>query len=412
MFHAAWQKISLLLIGSFLTLMALMVCSSRESGGSQSDAGALTARPVSADAAGGGRLGTIQDEISMSRQNAITRAVMEVSPTVVGINVTQVQRVVQQNPFADDPFFRNFFQPVPIERRVKSLGSGFIISKDGHILTNQHVVDQAKEIIVTRVGGKQYVAKKIGEDYTTDLAILKIEGKDFPYAHFGDSDDVIIGEWAIALGNPLGLFDISSKPIVTVGVISGTDQDFGRQESDRVFEDMLQTDAAINGGNSGGPLVNCNGEVIGINTWIISGSEMMSANIGLAFAIPINRVKRLLADLINYGQVDRTYWTGIQYEALTPQVARYLGLKSRDGAIISEVKEGSPAEKSGLQIGDVIISIAGKEVNTFEDVRNITENLDLKKGDTLDFRVFRDRRFINVSLVLESHPDAYKRKAR
>ncbi len=354
----------------------------------------------------------IQDAISNSRQNAITRAVARVSPAVVGINVIQVQRYVARNPFADDPFFRNFFRDIPYERRVKGLGSGFIISKEGYILTNQHVIDQATEIIVTRVGGKQYVAKKIGEDYTSDLAILKIDGHDFPYAYLGDSDDVIIGEWAIALGNPFGLFDIASKPIVTVGVISGKDQDFGRLNNSRVFEDMLQTDAAINGGNSGGPLVNCNGEVIGINTWIISGSETMSANIGLGFAIPINRAKRILNDLINYGQVDRTYWTGIQYEALTPMVARYLGLRSRDGAIISEIKPNSPAEKAGLRVGDVIISINGKDVNTFEDVRTITDNLDLKRGDILYFRVFREGRFLNISVRLEAHPDAYKRSRR
>ncbi|MBN2356713.1 trypsin-like peptidase domain-containing protein, partial [candidate division KSB1 bacterium] len=245
-----------------------------------------------------------------------------------------------------------------------------------------------------------------------DLAILKIEGDNFPYVHLGDSDDVLIGEWAIALGNPFGLFDITSKPTVTVGVISGKDQDFGRQDNDRVFEDMMQTDAAINGGNSGGPLVNCNGEVIGINTWIISGSMTMSASIGLGFAIPINRVKRILTDLINYGQVDRTYWTGIQYEALTPLVARYLGLRSKDGAIISDVKENSPAEKAGLQVGDVIISINSKDVNTFEDVRTITDDLDLKSGDVLNFRVYRERRFLNIPVRLEAHPDVYQRSKR
>ena len=354
----------------------------------------------------------LSDAISNSRQNAITRAVQKVSPAVVGINVTQVKRYLRRSPFADDPFFRNFFPDIPFERRVKSLGSGFLISKEGYILTNQHVVDGAVEIIVTRMGGKQYVAKKIGEDYTSDVAILKIKGDKFPYAKLGNSDEVIIGEWAIAIGNPFGLFDITSKPTVTVGVISAKDQDFGRQSNDRIFEDMLQTDAAINGGNSGGPLVNCNGEVIGMNTWIISGSETMSANIGLGFAIPINRIKRIMKDLMNYGRVDRSFWTGIHYDIVTPDIARYLGLRSTRGVIISEIDRGSPAEKAGIEIGDIIVAINGKDVNTFNDVKEIIDNLDLKPGDILTFKVYRPKRFITIKLKLAPHPDKFRRNVR
>lgn len=348
------------------------------------------------------------EDVSNSRKNAITRAVEEVSPAVVGINVTQVQRYVRRSPFSDDPFFRQFFPDMPFEKRVKSLGSGFLITKDGYVLTNQHVVEDAAEIIVTKVGGKQYVAEKIGEDYTTDLAVLKVEGNDFPNVRFGNSNDVLIGEWAIALGNPFGLFDISTKPTVTVGVISAKDQDFGRQQNDRVFEDMLQTDAAINGGNSGGPLVNCDGEVIGINTWIISGSETMSANIGLGFAIPINRVKRILNDLMNYGRVDRSFWTGIHYDVMTPDVARYLGLKSNRGVIISDVDKDSPAAQAGIQIGDVIVAINGREVNEFDDVKKIIDDLDLKQGDSLTFRAFRNRSFFNFQVRLASYPNSRK----
>ncbi len=349
----------------------------------------------------------IRNQVNHSRRTAITRAVEMVSPAVVGINVTQVKRYIRKSPFADDPFFRNFFPDIPFEKRVKSLGSGVIISQKGYILTNQHVVADAAEIIVTMAGGSQYKGQKIGEDFTTDLAVLKIEGDNFPYARLGDSDDLIIGEWVIALGNPFGLFDISSRPTVTVGVISAIDQDFGRL-NDRVFEDMIQTDCAINGGNSGGPLVNCNGEIIGLNTWIISGSDYMSASIGLGFAISVNRIKRILNDLINYGRVDRNFWTGITCSELTPLVARYLGLRSTRGAIISELAKDSPAVKAGLEIGDVIMAISGETVTELADIDRIIDELDLKKGDIVTFRIYRNRRYLNIKVKLEANPNAYK----
>ncbi|HOC88537.1 MAG TPA: trypsin-like peptidase domain-containing protein [bacterium] len=340
----------------------------------------------------------LQEEVSYSRHNAITRAVAQVSPAVVGINVVQLQRYYQRTPFDDDPFFRQFFRDNPVEKRVKGLGSGFIISRAGYILTNQHVVADATEIIVTRAGGKQYIARKVGEDYVSDVAILKIEGNDFPYVQLGDSDDVVIGEWAIALGDPFGLFDIGSKATVTVGVISATDRDFGRQDDDRIMEDMIQTDAAINAGNSGGPLVNSYGEVIGINTWILSGN---GTNIGLGFALPINRVKRILDDLINYGAVERRWYTGLRYEAMSLITARHLGLRSVHGVIVSEVEAGSPAARGGFEIGDVIMGINGKEVENFEDVKRIIDGIDLKRGDSLVFRVYRVRRYLNLTIKLE-----------
>ncbi len=401
-----FDRILLFGLGSCATLFFFLVCSSTDyrtppSGNSG------TAHRDSAQTRPGR---TIGEELDNSRNNAITRAVAEVSPAVVGINVTQVQKFYQRNPFADDPFFRNFFQDRPIVKRVKSLGSGFLISAEGYILTNQHVVEDATEIVVTCVGGKQYVAKRVGEDYTSDIAVLKIDGENFPYARLGDSDDVIIGEWAIALGNPFGLFDITSRPTVTVGVISGKDQDFGRQSNDRIFEDMLQTDAAINGGNSGGPLVNANGEVIGVNTWIISGSETMSANIGLGFALPVNRVKRILNDLINYGRVDRSFWTGIHYDQMNASIARYLGLSSSGGVIVTDIDRNSPAQKAGLEVGDVIVQLNGKEVKTFDDIQNITANLDLKEGDLLRLRVFRNSGFRNIEVRLEAHPKTARRR--
>ncbi len=407
----AIRAIYLFVLGFIAAAAFFVVCSEGNSTGKTSARMNMPQANAATDVTarsgvGGSQTGDVQEEVANSRRNAITRAVQEVSPAVVGINVTQVQRYIRRSPFSDDPFFRQFFPDVPFEKRVKSLGSGFIISKDGYVLTNQHVIEDAAEIIVTRQGGKQYVAKEVGEDYATDLAILRIEGNDFPYVRFGNSDDVIIGEWAIALGNPFGLFDISSKPTVTVGVISAKDQDFGRQRDERILEDMLQTDAAINGGNSGGPLVNCSGEVIGINTWIISGSETMSASIGIGFAIPINRVKRILDDLMNYGRVDRSFWTGIHYDIVTPEIARYLGMRASRGVIISEVDRNSPADKAGVEIGDVIVAINGKDVNEFDDVKKIIDGLDLKQGDSLVFRVFRSRSFLNLNVKLAAHPNS------
>lgn len=345
-----------------------------------------------------------QNAISTSRQNAITRAVADVSPKVVGINVTQIREYRRRDSIVGDPFFRQFFPELHYHELVKGLGSGFIISPDGYIITNQHVVENATEILVTLSGGKEYKAQVVGDDFTSDIALLKINGSGLPSVDLGNSAEIIIGEWVIALGNPFGLFDVNSRPTVTVGVVSATDQDFGRQSNDRVYEDMIQTDAAINGGNSGGPLVNSLGEVIGVNTWIISGSESMSANIGLGFAIPINRVKRILDDLKKYGRVDRSFWTGIHYDELTPSIARFLGLGSQSGVLVSDIDNKSPAERAGLKVGDIITEINGEEISDFRGVKSVIDDLDLKPGDIMEFKVYRKNRFYTINVVLEKHP--------
>ncbi len=270
----------------------------------------------------------IHEDISQSRQSAITRAVSRVSPAVVGINVVQIRRYVQRSPFDDDPFWRLFYQPFEYQQKVKGLGSGFLISPEGYILTNEHVVHQASEIVVTTTDGRQFKAEVVGEDYTYDVALLKITGKNFPYILLGDSDDIIIGEWVIALGNPFGLFNVGSQPTVTVGVVSAMDMDFkGNLEIEgRSYQDMIQTDASINGGNSGGPLVNSLGQCIGINTFIISGSEYQKTSIGIGFAIPMNRMKKILPDLKNIGRVDRSFQTGLEVENINWLVARMMGI--------------------------------------------------------------------------------------
>ncbi|MFQ5751242.1 MAG: S1C family serine protease [bacterium] len=259
----------------------------------------------------------VNDQISNSRRNAITQAVERVSGAVCGINVTQIREYFR-SPIYDDPFFRLLFPERSFRQTVKSLGSGFLISPDGYILTNEHVVHNADEIVVVLSDGSTQNAKIVGTDYVTDIAVLKIKGENHPYINFGNSDDVIIGEWVIALGNPFGLFEINSKPTVTVGVVSAVDRDFGKQKNDRVYQDMIQTDAAINQGNSGGPLVNSLGEVIGLNTFIFTGSEYNSGSIGLGFAIPVNRIKRVLKELKKYGEVNRRFWSGLEVDDITP----------------------------------------------------------------------------------------------
>ena len=392
-----------LTLGFSIAIFYMIVCSSKTNNDANETTQSYSAQHESTHVSEESEFENLQDNISTSRQNAITRAVAEISPAVVGINVTQI-REYSHSLFSGDPFFRQFFPDLRYQELVKGLGSGFIISSDGYILTNQHVVENAKEIVVTLMGGKEYSAERVGEDFTTDLALLKIQGSGFPSVRFGNSDEAIIGEWVIALGNPFGLFDINSRPTVTVGVISSIDQDFGRQTNDRVYEDMLQTDAAINGGNSGGPLVNSLGEVIGVNTWIISGSDTRSASIGLGFAIPINRVTRVLSDLKKYGRVDRSFWTGIHYDELTPVIARFLGLGSKRGVIVSDIDRRSPAEKAGLQVGDVIVKINDKDISDFRDVKTIIDDLDLKPNDEMNLEVFRKKQILKVKVLLEKHP--------
>jgi serine protease Do len=342
----------------------------------------------------------VNDDISQSRQNAITQAVAEVSPAVVGINVVQIQHVVQGSPF-DDPFFRMFFQPREYTQKVKGLGSGFIISSDGYILTNEHVVHEAAEIVVTTTAGKQYKAEPAGSDFLYDVALLKIQGTNLPFIPLGDSDGILIGEWVIALGNPFGLFDINSKPTVTVGVVSATGMNFQGELriEGRSYDNMIQTDAAINGGNSGGPLVNSLGECIGINAFIISGSEYEKTSIGIGFAIPINRVKKILPDLKTFGRINRPSWTGLEVGNITSAAARRLNISTRDGVIVERVGEGSPAREAGLKTGDVIVAVNQNQIHSVNDYRMISELFDPNPTGELDLTIFRNGRLYEAKLV-------------
>ncbi len=343
------------------------------------------------------------EQLNLSRQNAITRAVAKLSPAVVGINVIAVQQVRYRDPFSqffDDPFFKPFFGDRVYKQEVKGLGSGFIISPDGYIVTNDHVAGNGTDITVTITGGKQLKAKLVGTDPATDICLLKVDGKDLPYVTMGNSDDVVIGEWAIALGNPFGLFEINDKPTVTVGVVSATGMKLGQLQN-RYYRDMIETDAAINGGNSGGPLVNSSGEVIGMNTLIFTGGQS-STYIGYGFAIPINKVKKIVVELKKKGKIAHDITAGFDVQPVDARIAQYFGLKQPQGVIVSDVYSGGPAEAAGLRVGDIVTEVNGEKVNSDSDILSVM--VDLSPGDILKFKVYREHKTIDINLKLASTP--------
>lgn len=302
------------------------------------------------------------DEITASRSNAITRAVEKASPAIVSITVTEVERGYNR---VMDPFFSRFYQ-MPAEREVKSIGSGFIISEEGLIVTNEHVASKsAKKIMVALSNGDNYEAELLGSDELADLALLKIiepKGK-LPFVKFSDSETAMVGEWAIAMGNPFGLFD-DGQASVTVGVISATKRDFRPDPKDpRVYIDMIQTDAAINRGNSGGPLVNSNGEVIGVNTFIFTGGTS-NGFVGLGFAIPANRVKKIIKQLEESGKVALDFDPGLEFTRMTTQIVYQYGVPSIHGLFVTSVNKNGPAYESGVMPGDIITKIGGERVSS------------------------------------------------
>lgn len=396
--YVFWGMVVILVVSS-------LFCSSEEE---LPDISALqAATPLETATSEEASLQYANDDISQSRQNAITTAISRVSPAIVGINVVSIRRYVRRSPFQDDPFWDWFYPRREYQQRVKGLGSGFLISPEGYILTNEHVVHDATEIIVTTTDGKQYEAKSVGEDATYDVALLKIEPEDdesgFPYIRLGNSDDILIGEWVIALGNPFGLFDVSSEPTVTVGVVSASNMDFigNMAVQGRSYKDMIQTDASINQGNSGGPLVNSLGQCIGINTVIMTGGQYSEGSIGIGFAIPINRVKKILPDLKNIGKVDRSFQTGLEVENINRVVAMMLGISPNDGVIITRVTKKSPAEESGLKVGDVIVAIDETRVRSTSEVQQIIDTLDVTEQQSVQLTIYRKGKLYEVDLELE-----------
>jgi len=310
----------------------------------------------------------------------IPALVKEVSPAVVNISTTQVVKFEhprmrspygQHDPFEE--FFNNFFGRMPREQKRRSLGSGFIVSDDGYILTNYHVVDHADEVTVTLLDKEEFKAKIVGTDPKTDIALIKISAnRKLPHVILGDSDKLEVGEWVVAIGNPFGL-----GHTVTAGIVSAK----GRIIGSGPYDDFIQTDASINPGNSGGPLFNLKGEVVGINTAIIQGGQ------GIGFATPISLAKSILGQLKEKGKVTRG-WLGVYIQPLTPDVAEKLGATGNRGALVSDVTKDGPAAKAGIRSGDVIVAFNGKDV---KDERDLPAMVAVTKpGTKVDVKVIRD----------------------
>ncbi len=341
----------------------------------------------------------LNDKVFSSRQTIITKTVQQVSPAVVGINVTKVKKY--RDPFTADPLFRYFFGDRVYRQEVKALGSGVIISPDGYVITNDHVAGDASEVIVTMTDGTRHPAKIIGTDHATDICLLKIEGKNLPYVKMGNSDNILIGEWVVALGNPFGLFEINDKPTVTVGVVSATGMNLNAVGG-RFYINMIQTDAAINTGNSGGPLVDVLGQLIGMNTLIYSPNGG-SGSVGVGFAIPVNKIKKIINQLKKEGKVERDFWTGIKIQPIDERLAKYFHLNSPKGVIITSIAANSPAEKAGLIVSDIIIGIDKFIVTDDNSIISILNQY--STGDVINVKVIRDGKIKSFPMKLEKLND-------
>ena len=313
-------------------------------------------------------------------QGAFVAVADSVRPAVVNIGTVQLGRGRHSfgfsERFPDDPFFRDFFrdffgQGPQGEFRQSSLGSGVIFDRRGYILTNFHVIRGADEITVRFSDKREVRGRVVGSDAKTDLSVVKIEPDEkTAVAALGDSDRLRVGEWAIAIGNPFGL-----DQTVTVGVISAT----GRSDVGiATYENFIQTDASINPGNSGGPLINLRGEVMGINTAIVAAGQ------GIGFAIPVNMAKRVIKQLIEKGRVDRG-WLGLSLQPLTPELAQTLGAKTTEGALVASTSSGGPAEKAGLQQGDLLLTYDGTKVEDPQHLQRLIADSEIGKMATLTF---------------------------
>jgi serine protease Do len=286
-------------------------------------------------------------------------------PSIVNIASTKIIRSPeggQMSPFFSDPFFRQFFgnqfPQIPREQREQSLGSGVIVSPDGYVLTNNHVVEGAKEIKITLADKREFKASVVGTDSRTDIAVVKIDAKNLPALAFGDSSKVKVGDFALAIGSPFGL-----NQTVTMGIVSATGRGgLGIED----YEDFIQTDAAINPGNSGGALVNVNGDLIGVNTAILSGGG--GGNQGVGFAIPVNMAREVMDQILKHGKVIRGY-LGAWIQPVTPEIAKAFGLSEPRGALLGDVEPDSPAAKSGLKRGDIILEMNGKPITDTREFR-------------------------------------------
>ena len=312
-------------------------------------------------------------------------------PSVVNISTTQTVKTTQNAfPFQFPPgspfgeMFKDFERPT--ERKASSLGSGFIIKENGIVITNNHVIANAEDILV-RVGEKEFKAEVVGADPYMDIAVLKMDTKDkFTTVKFGDSDNARVGDWAVAIGNPFGL-----GGTVTAGIISARNRDINLTR----YDDFIQTDASINQGNSGGPLFNLKGEVIGINTAIIAPGQ--SGSIGIGFAIPANAASNVIDQLIEFGETKRG-WLGVRIQEVTKEIAEVEKLKKPAGALVASVGQNSPADKAGIKAGDIILEFDGKKIDTMRTLPKVVANT--KVGKSVELKIWRNKKSINKKLVL------------
>ena len=314
-------------------------------------------------------------------------------PSVVYISTTQtVKTNGRQFPFQFPPgspfgeMFKDYERNQPSERKASALGSGFIIKDNGLVITNNHVIKGAEDILV-RIGTKEYKAKVVGADPYMDIAVLKMETKDkFKAVKFGDSDKARVGDWVVAIGNPFGL-----GGTVTSGIISARNRDINLTR----YDDFIQTDASINQGNSGGPLFNLEGEVIGINTAIIAPGQ--SGSIGIGFAIPANAASNVIDQLINYGETRRG-WLGVRIQEVTKEIAEVEKLKKPEGALVASVGENSPADKAGIKAADIILEFDGKKIDTMKTLPKVVANT--KVGKNVQLKIWRNKKLITKRLTL------------
>ncbi len=343
-----------------------------------------------------------QDDVTYSRRNAIVIATQKVEPCVVGIVVTQIQIVGTS--FYYEEFFDLFLAPklVPKYREVQNMGSGFVIDNEGLILTNNHVVEGASKLFINFPDGRQFEGKVIGRDPYSDLAVLRVVAEGLPSISFGNSDELLIGEWVIAIGNPFLNFFNDAQPTVTVGVVSALNRNFAPSEN-VYYQNMIQTDAAINPGNSGGPLVNALGEVVGINAFIYTGNRSNKGSIGIGFAIPINLAKRVVKELTDYGR-RRPVWTGISVQDLDRAIALALGLSQAEGVVITDLQPQSPGAAAGLKVNDVIVQMGSRKILNHMDLDGFFVNYFC--GDTVPVTVIRAGNRVTLRLLLEEYPGA------
>ncbi|NQS90531.1 Do family serine endopeptidase [Patescibacteria group bacterium] len=346
-----------------------------------------------------------------SLEGKVINTAQLISPAVVSVST---ERVVGVSGYGEDrffpppsdefeEFFRRFFEQFPQrEFRQKGLGSGMIINKNGYILTNEHVIHGVDEdkIMVTLSTNETFKAEIIGMDEDSDIAVLRIEGDDLPVVTLGDSDNLKVGQWVIALGNPFGfaLSQLNKKydPTVTLGVVSAAGRTIRAGREGKIYANLIQTDASINPGNSGGPLVNIYGEVIGINSAILTPS---GGSVGIGFAIPINKAKKLLQSLVKYGEI-KLPWIGIYMQELTPELAEKFGVSK--GVLVADVVKGSPAEKAGVQAGDVVQKVNDYPVENSFDLKE--KILKIEIGQKVILTVIRNSKPLEISLVTTPKP--------